>query len=99
MDADAGSSGDLEQDGQQAFETRGLRDGDAIDERRDEVVAVLEGRADGDEVLDVFAAPSGIGMFYAVEVSVYCLRAVTRRSGQRFLADEFIVCHLYFFFL
>ena len=46
MDADAGSSGDLTEDGQQAFELGRLCDCDAVDERGDEVVGVFEGVAD-----------------------------------------------------
>ena len=42
----AGTTGDLQEDGQGALETRGLRDGDAIDKCGDKVVGVFEGVAD-----------------------------------------------------
>lgn len=45
----AGTSGDLVEDGQEAFEARRAGDGYSVDERRDEVVGVFESWADGDE--------------------------------------------------
>ena len=46
VEADTGTTGDLQEDRQGAFETRGLRDGDAIDKCGDKVVGVFEGVAD-----------------------------------------------------
>ena len=42
MEADAGAVGDLLQDGQEALEARRTCDGDFVNERRDEVVGILE---------------------------------------------------------
>ena len=46
MESYAGTSGDLDEDGQQAFETRGLRDLNFVDQGGNEVVGVFEGVAD-----------------------------------------------------
>ena len=46
VEAYAGTTGDLQEDGQGALETRGLRDGDAIDKCGDKVVGVFECVAD-----------------------------------------------------
>lgn len=56
MDADAGTSRDLLEDGEQALELGGLGDGDAIDERRYEMVGILEGIAD---VVEAFNEEAG----------------------------------------
>ena len=42
MESYSGTSGDLEEDGQQAFETRGLRDLDLVDQGGNEVVGIFE---------------------------------------------------------
>ena len=52
VEAYAGSSGDLDEDRQGAFETRRVRDLHSVDECRDEVVGVFEGVADVVESFD-----------------------------------------------
>ena len=53
MNADAGASGHLVQDRQQALELGASGHADAVDERWDEVVGILNGRANGGQVLFV----------------------------------------------
>ena len=53
VDADAGATWDLLDDGQEAVEAWRLGDGEAIYECGDEVVGVFEGIADGELVLSV----------------------------------------------
>ena len=55
MNTDAGTAGDLADKGQESLEARRHRDLNAIDEGRDLFVEVLEGRADGSDVLDLLA--------------------------------------------
>ena len=86
MDSDAGTSGDLDEDGQGAFETRGLRDLDLVDQGGNEVVGVLEGVADGRQVFSVCSGRARVAVFDRVEGSSYgfCVRR---------LANEFVISH------
>ena len=52
VEADTGTTGDLQEDGQGALETRGLRDLNFVDQGGNEVVGVFEGVADVMEPLD-----------------------------------------------
>ena len=91
MDTDAGAPGDLEEDRQRAAEAR--REGDlyAVDERRDEIVGILEGVADVVTAFDEF-----------VEALVVVVRGAVERAGDglavEFGADEFVV-HIHARFL
>ena len=58
MDSDPAASGHLVQDRQQALEFGTLGHADAVDERWDQVIGVLQGRADRREVLLVDAGAS-----------------------------------------
>ena len=84
VDTDAGAPGDLEEDRQRAAEARGEGDLYAVDERRDEIVGILEGVADKVPAFDEF-----------VEALVVVMRGAVERAGDGlsvgFGADEFVV--------
>ena len=84
METDAGASGYLAEDRQQAFELGRLRDCDAIDESRNEEIGVLQGVADGIEPFTGLAEALVKIMRDAVEVSGDCLAVGS-------VANEFIV--------
>ena len=78
MESYSGTSGDLDEDGQQAFETRGLRDLDFVDQGGDEVVGVFEGVAD---IVQTFYEEAGT----LVDVV---------RGAIEFAVDGFVVGHV-----
>ena len=69
----AGTSGDLDEDRQRAFETRGLRDLHFVDECRDEVVGVFEGVADVVQTLDEEPGAFVDVVRGAIEFAVDCI--------------------------
>ena len=73
MDTDAGSAGDLADKRQESLEARRHRDLNAIDEGRDQFVEVLEGWADGSEVLDLLALRTREAVLYLAEGASYPL--------------------------
>ncbi len=73
MESYAGTTGDLDEDGQQAFETRGLRDLHFVDECRDEVVGVFEGVADVVQTLDEEPGAFVDVVRGAIEFAVDCI--------------------------
>ena len=87
----AGTSGDLGEDGQEAFETRGLRDLHFVDECGDEIVCVFEGVAEIYRSLHEFAGALVEIVRDAVELAGNGLRAFTRSRRRTILADEFVV--------
>ena len=87
----AGTSGDLDEDRQRAFETRGLRDLHFVDECGNEVVSVFEGVADIVQTLNEEA-----GAF--VDVVRGAIEFAVDGSAIRYFANELII-HIYFFFL
>lgn len=86
MEANAGTSGDLHQNGQGAFEFGRLRDLHLVDQSRDEVVGILKSVADGRQEFSVCSGRARVAVFDRVEGSVYgfCLRR---------LANEFVISH------
>ena len=91
MEADAGTSGDLDEDGQRAVELGGVCHGYAIDQGGDEVVGVLQCRADGGQILSVCSGRARVAVFDGVEGASHSLRIVIRSRGRRFLSDQFII--------
>ena len=80
----SGTSGDLEEDGQQAFETRGLRDLNFVDQGGNEVVGVLEGVAD---IVQTFYEEAGT----LVDVVRGAIEFAVDSLVFGHVADEFIV--------
>ena len=70
VEAYAGSSGDLDEDRQGAFETRRVRDLHSVDECGDEVVGVFEGVADIVETFDEEAGTLVVVMRNSVQLAV-----------------------------
>ena len=83
MESYAGTSGDLDEDRQRAFETRGLRDSDTIDKSRDEVVGVFEGVADIVQTLNKEAGTLVDIMRGAIEFAGNCLTRMQFGTNRR----------------
>ena len=84
VDADAGATGDLVDEGQEAAELGGAGDGDRIDQREDEVVGVLEGVADEVQALGGLAGTE-------VEVVRGAEKLAVHGVADLVMADEFVV--------
>ena len=86
VEADTGASGYLSKARQQPLELGTLRDIYPIDQRRNEVVGIFEGRTDGSQVFLVLSCASGVAVLDLVEGSsdgfVFCR-----------LANEFVISH------
>ena len=83
----SGTSGDLGEDGQWAFETRGAGDLHSVDERRDEVVGVFEGVADVVETLHEEAGTLVDVVRDAIQFACDGLRIVIRSRGRTIISN------------
>ena len=91
MESDTGTTGDLQEDGQGALETRGLRDLNFVDQGGNEVVGVFEGVAD---VVQTFYEEAGTLVDVvrgAIQFAGYGLRIFIRSRGRTIISDKFII--------
>ena len=92
MESYAGTSGDLDEDGQQAFETRGLRDLNFVDQGGNEVVSVFEGVADEVQTLHEEAGTLVDVVRGAIEFAVDCRTRIRFGANRRrVISDKFII--------
>ena len=88
----AGTSGDLDEDRQRAFETRGLRDLHFVDECGNEVVSVFEGVADIVQTLNEEAGAFVDVVRGAIEFAVDCCTRIRFGANRRrVISDKFII--------
>ena len=83
VEADTGTTGDLQEDGQGALETRGLRDLNFVDQGGNEVVSVFEGVADEVQTLHEEAGTLVDIMRGTVEFAGNCLTRMRFGTNRR----------------
>ena len=98
VDADAGSSGYLQEHRHQRTETGREVDLQFIDERRNQAVGVFECGGNASKVLFVLSSRAGVAVLDAVECSSDGVLGVVGSFGRGscFLANEFVISHSFF---
>ena len=93
VEADTGTTGDLQEDGQGALETRGLRDFNFVDQGGNEVVGVFEGVADIVQTLNKEAGTLVDVVRGAIELAGNCLTRMRFGTNRRraIFANEFVI--------
>ena len=70
MESDTSSAGNLQQNGERTFKARREGHIDAIGKRRDEIIGIFKGLADGCEVFVGLAGAAGKAVFNGTEGAV-----------------------------
>ena len=93
VEADTGTTGDLQEDGQGALETRGLRDLNSVDQGGNEVVGVFESVADIMQTLNKEPGTLVDVVRGAVELAGNCLTRMRFGTNRRraIFANEFVI--------